>query len=229
MEAINILFIIHMLVYWGLSLGFLLSDFYLHTKGLIIKYKYSSVNNLNFKQYTNSVKTSLFSQFVVLYPMMWLSTFVIHYENYDYHLFFDSLKLIGAIFIEEILFYYGHRLLHHPKLYKDFHSLHHELINVMASGTLYASVVEDTFINFLPLFIIVYLTGMNYYTTIIWVIVSTVSAVLSHCGYRLGGISQRHDLHHKLFNCNYGVIGLLDWFHNTQYKDLPGPVRRRVI
>ncbi|KAF9897979.1 Chromosome 5 4, partial [Lobosporangium transversale] len=36
-----------------------------------------------------------------------------------------SKELIGFLVVEELGFYYGHRLFHHPKLYKRIHKKHH--------------------------------------------------------------------------------------------------------
>ena len=48
---------------------------------------------------------------------------------------------------------------------------------------------------------------------------------MHHCGYRfesavlhLPGFDQQpdfHDFHHEVFRGNYGLIGVLDWFHGT--------------
>ena len=47
---------------------------------------------------------------------------------------------------------------------------------------------------------------------------------LHHCGHEvpldeapgLLSMTAQHDFHHKAFNCNYGVLGLCDWFYGTR-------------
>lgn len=44
---------------------------------------------------------------------------------------------------------------------------------------------------------------------------ATINTINSHSGYTAG---QGHDDHHKYFNVNYGISGVLDWLHDTAYK-----------
>ena len=51
---------------------------------------------------------------------------------------------------EEILFYYFHLLLHHPKLYKLIHKRHHQWTSPIAIATLYCHPIEHILCNYLP-------------------------------------------------------------------------------
>ena len=51
--------------------------------------------------------------------------------------------------IEDFTFYWGHRILHLPKLYR-FHKIHHEFTNTTSIAVLYCHPVEHIFALMLP-------------------------------------------------------------------------------
>jgi sterol desaturase/sphingolipid hydroxylase (fatty acid hydroxylase superfamily) len=118
-------------------------------------------------------------------------------------------------------FYWIHRALHWPLLYRLAHSLHHRNINVGPWSGMSMHPIEH----------IMYLSGV----LIHWVIAShpihflfhmqvkTLEAVTSHAGHQKLVVSKGteyelgdffHQLHHRYFECNYGTIEMpLDrWF-----------------
>lgn len=60
-----------------------------------------------------------------------------------------ALGILGR----ELLFYYGHRLMHHPKLYKHLHKKHHEYVAPVAYSAQYCTFTEHVVSNILPLLI----------------------------------------------------------------------------
>jgi len=51
----------------------------------------------------------------------------------------------------EVAFYYSHRLLHHPYLYKWIHKKHHTWISPVAISAAYCHPIEHVFSNVLPI------------------------------------------------------------------------------
>lgn len=123
-----------------------------------------------------------------------------------------ALMMIGCDF----LFYWIHRGLHHPLLYKHFHKQHHEYkaSNVWASE--YFGVV-DMILNILPGVIPGVYMKAHILSIIIFTIIREWQTVQSHAGYELPwdilnfgvfhGGAKRHDFHHSH---NIGCYG--DWF-----------------
>jgi methylsterol monooxygenase len=60
---------------------------------------------------------------------------------------------IGFLFLEEISFYYTHRLFHSPKFYKYIHEIHHEWQAPIAIADKYAHPIEHIVSNLMPLFL----------------------------------------------------------------------------
>jgi methylsterol monooxygenase len=122
--------------------------------------------------------------------------------------------------IEEVIFYYSHRLMHVPFLYKRIHKLHHEFKSPVALAAGYAHPIEELISNLLPLFLPAVV--MNSHIVTYWLIVTVgiVTTLYDHSGYAIPWIPLGihpffHDYHHESFRYNFGVLGLLDWFHGT--------------
>ncbi|EPS27196.1 hypothetical protein PDE_02139 [Penicillium oxalicum 114-2] len=126
----------------------------------------------------------------------------------------------------EIIYYYSHRLLHHPFFYTRFHRQHHRFRVPVAMATLYAHPVEHIVTNILPIAWPARLFNVHIVT--LWAFVGAVGlkAALAHSGYRLwetpdGWKPEVHDLHHELMTVNYGLIGLMDRVHGTRATEKP--------
>ena len=108
-------------------------------------------------------------------------------------------------------FYWVHRFLHQPFMYKRFHSLHHKNINIGPWSGLAMHPVEH-FLYFSSL-CIHWLVGASSVHLIFHVIWLGPGAAMSHTGYesllikdkrRLSLGTFYHQLHHRFFECNYG-------------------------
>ncbi|MGX9356823.1 sterol desaturase family protein [Roseobacteraceae bacterium S113] len=127
-------------------------------------------------------------------------------------LWFVALFLLIPLW-ESFYFYWIHRAIHIPFLYKHIHAVHHRNINVgpwsglsMHPGE-HAIYLGSVFIHLLagahPLHIIFHL---QYFT---------LTAVTTHTGYqgllvkdrsRLALGTFHHQMHHRYFECNYGSL-----------------------
>lgn len=59
-------------------------------------------------------------------------------------------QVLFLIIVEDFLFYWGHRLLHLPALYRHFHKWHHEYYNSIVLSSGYTHPVEFILTSFLP-------------------------------------------------------------------------------
>jgi len=121
------------------------------------------------------------------------------------------------IFIEEILFYYAHRILHFPYFYGMIHKKHHQWTAPISIAAVYCHPVEHIFSNLLPVLCGPMILGTHYAVTCVWVMFAILNTIHVHSGYHLPFLPspQSHDWHHLRFNENFGVIGLLDYLHGT--------------
>ncbi|MGB3317336.1 MAG: sterol desaturase family protein [Albidovulum sp.] len=108
-------------------------------------------------------------------------------------------------------FYWVHRLLHVPFLYKRVHALHHRNVNIGPWSGLSMHPVEH-FLYFSSL-AIHWIVASHPIHLIFHVIYEGPGAVMSHTGYedllvrdkrRLALGTFYHQLHHRYYECNYG-------------------------
>jgi methylsterol monooxygenase len=205
----------HMIVHWLLILILFTFDIYIYFSGNWNKYK---LNNRIFSiPLTDTISQVLFNQIFVTFPLIYMFS-----NSFPEGTIFDPTNLyrIPTTFIMiEILFYYSHRLLHLSYFYEKFHKIHHKWIGPCAISTLYCHPLEQAISNTLPIILSGLFSGLNFSTMRLWHIFCIINGVLiSHGGYKIPNYTNMHDLHHSSFHYNYGVLGILDKLHGTNYK-----------
>ncbi|XP_041357077.1 fatty acid hydroxylase domain-containing protein 2-like [Gigantopelta aegis] len=127
------------------------------------------------------------------------------------------LELTIFTMVEEVAFYYSHRLFHHPKLYKHIHKIHHEYTAPFGLVSVYAHPIEHVIANLVPPMLGPLIMGSHLATAWMWFSLALMSTTVSHCGYHFPFLPspEAHDFHHHKFNQNYGVLGVLDRLHGT--------------
>ncbi|KAG8509248.1 Fatty acid hydroxylase domain-containing protein 2 [Galemys pyrenaicus] len=169
-----------------------------------------------------SVRTVLFNQFaislpvmVALYPALRRWRDPCRHALPTFHRFL--LELVLFTLLEEVLFYYSHRLLHHPALYKKIHKKHHEWTAPIGVVALYAHPIEHVASNMVPVLAGPLLLGSHLSSLTVWLSLALIVTTISHCGYHLPFLPspEFHDYHHLKFNQCYGVLGVLDHLHGT--------------
>uniref|UniRef100_A0A1Q3G4B5 Putative fatty acid hydroxylase domain-containing protein 2 n=1 Tax=Culex tarsalis TaxID=7177 RepID=A0A1Q3G4B5_CULTA len=126
-------------------------------------------------------------------------------------------ELAFCIFIEEIGFYYAHRLLHNRHIYKYIHKQHHEWTAPIAITAIYCHPVEHVFSNLVPPFLGIFMLGSHVAVAWLWFTLVILSTLNAHSGYHLPFFPspEAHDFHHLKFNQCFGVLGVLDRLHGT--------------
>lgn len=125
----------------------------------------------------------------------------------------------------EILFYYMHRLFHHPKLYKLVHKIHHEWLAPVGVASIYCHPLEHAAVNLLPVLAGPILAGSHLSVAWLWFCLVVMSTTINHSGYHFPFLpsAESHDYHHAKFNQCYGVVGVLDYLHSTDAMFRSGP------
>ncbi|XP_064636730.1 fatty acid hydroxylase domain-containing protein 2-like [Lineus longissimus] len=122
--------------------------------------------------------------------------------------------------VEEFTFYYSHRMLHHPRLYKHIHKIHHEWTAPIGFISIYAHPIEHVLSNLFPPMLGPFLLGSHIGTAWLWFSVALLSTTVAHSGYHFPLLPspEAHDFHHLKFTNNFGVLGILDRFHGTDLQ-----------
>ncbi len=150
-------------------------------------------------------------------------------ENYGWPWFFASIAI--AIFLHDAYFYWTHRLMHHPRLFRLFHRAHHLSTNptpwaAYAFDPLEAVVQASIF----PIAVTVMpMHPLAFFSFMVWQLAFNVAG---HAGYefhprwlldsRVGkflNTPTNHIMHHEHFRGNYGLyFNLWDRLMGTNHE-----------
>ncbi|KAH8044328.1 C-4 methylsterol oxidase [Aureococcus anophagefferens] len=92
--------------------------------------------------------------------------------------------LLGCILVEDCLFYWIHRTLHHKSIYKYVHKTHHEFKQNVAPAAEHFHPAEDV-MNVIPFLAGPLLFRVHFATLLLWVVVRVHEIVDAHSGYGL--------------------------------------------
>lgn len=138
-----------------------------------------------------------------------------------------ALQIFGSMLLEDTLFYWVHRALHHRLLYAAIHKQHHEYKITYAYAFEYSSALEQTLANVIPTYAGAFFFNMHIGVLMLWLFLRIWETADAHSGYVLPwspwnqvlaiqGGTARHDYHHSH---NMGAYGSLfkfwDWAMGT--------------
>lgn len=154
------------------------------------------------------------------------------YTNFnDYNPIFGLAGFLFLLLIDDTWFYWCHRLLHHPKLFKYVHLVHHKSIDVNPFTSLSFHWVEPFLLSFwifpVAFLLPTYAPVLGFVQ--IWGLLDNIK---SHLGYefypanfnktwlRFLTSSTHHNMHHSKFKGNYGVhFRIWDKLLGTELKE----------
>lgn len=210
-------------VIWGANAILLILD----TTGkpsFLLKYKIQEDKNVpvDREKLKRCIKVVLFNGFVVSFFVTLLGFYVMKWRGCPMSGEMPTfqwviLELTVYSLVEEVGFYYSHRLMHHKSLYKYFHKMHHEWTAPIGIVCIYAHPVEHCISNLLPIIAGPVIMGSHLATAWMWFFLALVSTTISHCGYHFPFLPspEAHDYHHLKFTNCFGVLGVLDRLHGT--------------
>lgn len=181
----------------------------------------------------NSLFTLMVSTLIVLaiYLMKSLGLTKIYTDINEYPRFFAIGGFFIFLFLDDTWFYWIHRLLHHPKIFKYVHKVHHKSIDVNPFTSLSFHWVETLLLTSwivpVSMFFPMYVPAFGLLQ--IWGLLDNIK---SHIGYeffpswwnksigKLITSSTHHNMHHSKFNGNYGVhFRIWDRLLGTEFND----------
>lgn len=178
------------------------------------------------------ITSVIFAVSGVFIGYMWQVGHTKIYLKFDeYPLWWMPLSFFVLSLIHEFYFYFSHRLMHHPSLYRTVHKVHHLSLkpSPWASFSFHPieSLIEALILPLMLMFIPVHPVVFLSYLTFM-----TLSAIVNHLGFEVlpKGSSTHwfgkwlisgthHSQHHKYFTCNYGLyFTFLDRWLKTHYE-----------
>lgn len=129
---------------------------------------------------------------------------------------------IYALLAHEVLVYYVHRTMHHPRLYSCIHKRHHAYSAPIAFVFLYSSPIEHIFAGIIP--DVVPLAILNHFyqpvhvlTGVGFLLITLLIGTAEHSGFDFSHpfSAREHDEHHVKPTVNFSSLGFMDWIHGT--------------
>lgn len=140
--------IVHFILYWCLSGCLFYIDIF--CPNLVQQYKIQKVFHPKYSDYIKCAKQVLLNQLFYCPPLLVIQHYIMEWRTGNLYTTLEAWpsfqKFIFHIFlillIEEFFFYYLHRILHSPLLYKWIHKQHHEFTSPIGISALYAHPLE---------------------------------------------------------------------------------------
>ncbi len=130
------------------------------------------------------------------------------------------ISILLMILLHDTYFYWTHRLMHQPRIFKYFHLLHHKSTNP-SPWAAYAFHPLEGIVEASVIFPIVFLIPFHKSALLVFLLFMMVYNVYGHLGYELYpkgfnkhiigrwlNTSVNHNQHHKHFTGNYGLYFL---------------------
>lgn len=141
----------------------------------------------------------------------------IYLDVSKYSIAYIPFSVLLFLIIQDTYYYWFHRWMHIPKVYKYIHLIHHKSVHTSVLTSFSFHPLETIFqAAFLP--IIVVLLPLHIYALLSALLIMTISATINHAGveiYPSGKFglwfkkwfigATHHDFHHRKFNYNYGL------------------------
>ena len=130
------------------------------------------------------------------------------------------------IAVNDTLFYWGHRALHHKSIYKYVHKHHHRFKVNIGICSEFAHPIEDVLANMIPSLLGAFIMRSHPLTVWVWLAVRLWETIDAHSGYSFKfspfhvfswqGGAERHDFHHSHNVGCYGSFTIFwDWLCAT--------------
>jgi sterol desaturase/sphingolipid hydroxylase (fatty acid hydroxylase superfamily) len=218
-------YFVYLFTYWFVSGFFFLVDLILERYGTLKSHKLQPKalidGKMDWDKYYKTAKYVLWNQVFITLPMS-IASYPFWKESALSpvlpSLFMILRNSIISVIIQDILFFSFHYTFHNPMFYGKIHKMHHEWIAPIACSGNYNHPLEHALVNMLPAVVGPMLTGMHITTFILWTFLEAVTVTVTHSDYNWWFLcAQKHDDHHKHFNCNYGVLYFSDYMFRTIY------------
>lgn len=159
---------------------------------------------------------------IAIISFIQLKPFNLLYDSLeDRSLGYWLLTVIPIFFIHDLYFYVAHRIMHHPKLFRWIHKVHHQSTNP-SPWTAYAFHPFEAVIEAMITLLLVFTVPTHALVIILFMLFQIAYNVYGHMGFELfpkgfhktwigqwinTGVA--HNLHHHRFHGNYGLYTLI--------------------
>ena len=173
---------------------------------------------LKFELKWSFITSLIFAVTGALAFVAWQQGYTLVYEDigkYGWFYFFFSIGIY--MFIHETYYYWLHRWMHKPAIFKKVHKIHHDSI-ITSPWTAFSFHPLEGLIEALIIPFLIFILPIHYYALLIHLSIMTVSSVINHLdieiypkGFHKNWFGKwwigatHHSLHHRQYRYNYGL------------------------
>ncbi len=184
--------------------------------------------------YYSVLSAAIFAVFGIGTYWLWDQGYTaIYLDASAYPIWYIPFSVILVLFLQDTYYYWIHRWMHIPKIYRYLHKVHHNSVRTTV-WTSFSFHPLETLLQAVVLPIFILILPLHSYALLAILIIMTISATINHAGveiYPSGKYGKwfgklvigatHHDVHHRKFLCNYGLyFTLWDRWMGTE-KFLP--------
>lgn len=202
--------------------GFFHVWFYLYKKEKW-KNRRLSAKTTNKKQFLTEVKWSAITSVIFAFAgsltaFLWQKGYTqIYLSGNEYPLWYMPVSLLVSMLVHETYYYWLHRWMHQPKVFKLLHKVHHDS-NTTSAWTAFSFHPLEGLLQAIILPLTIMVLPMHVYVLLFQLTIMTFSSVINHleietypAGFHRHFIGKwligatHHSLHHKQFKYNFGL------------------------
>ncbi len=175
-------------------------------------------NQIRKEIYWSVISSAIFAFFGAVIYWLWLhDRTAIYLDLLEYGYWYLPLSLLIVMLLHETYYYWLHRAMHHPKIYKYVHKVHHMSLSP-TPWTAFSFHPWESVLEALILPIILLVLPVHIYVLLFYLIFMTFSSVINHLDIevypaffrestfgKLWIDATHHHLHHEEFTTNYGL------------------------
>ena len=155
----------------------------------------------------------------------------VYTEISEYGIVYFMFSIVLMIMVHDTYFYWTHRLIHHPKIFKHVHKTHHKFDSPTPWAAFAFHPLEAIItIGIIP--VIIFLIPYHPFALFIFITFLTIYNIFIHLGYVIPGLHYfkyqnttiGHDFHHLHSHSNYGLyFNFWDRLMGTYLIDIKPP------
>jgi ring-1,2-phenylacetyl-CoA epoxidase subunit PaaE len=177
-----------------------------------------------------TIASTLFTGIIFYFKESGWTKFYVDTGRYGW--WYEVLAIIVVLLVSDGWFYWTHRMLHHPKIYKYIHAVHHKSLDTTPYTTFSFHPIEGL-LNTVWILPLVMIMPVSLFALGIVQVFGMFNNIKSHLGYELYPkfftrifplnilvTGTNHNLHHTRYNGNYALmIRFWDIVCGTEIKE----------
>ena len=158
----------------------------------------------------------------------------------DYPIIWLPISLVVALMLHETYYYWLHRWMHRPKIYRWVHKVHHDSISTSA-WTSFSFHPTESLLQSIVLLFLLFVVPLHYAVLALVLVIMAITSVINHLNTEIYPKTfyntwfgqwwigaTHHSLHHAQFRFNFGLFFTFwDKWMNTESPDMEGKLGKK--